>query len=66
MHLDDNILTVIDLSDKPELLEAQAILHRIHARQLYKFLDQTQPSDERIADEGLFEPVRCLPGDGWD
>jgi hypothetical protein len=51
-------LTVIDLSDKPELLEAQAILHRIHARQLYKFLDQTQPSDERVADEGLFEPVR--------
>ena len=59
-HLDDNILTVIDLSDKKELAPAQAILQRIHARQLYKFLDQTQPTDERVAEAGLFDAVGTL------
>ncbi|EGD83500.1 SAM domain and HD domain-containing protein 1 [Salpingoeca rosetta] len=53
-HLTDDILVLIEFSEKPELRKAQELLQRIYSRKLYKFIDQTQPQEG-----AFFKPADC-------
>eukprot|EP01147_Barroeca_monosierra_P002686 gene2686-5576_t len=60
-HLTDDVLVLIEFSKDPALSKAQSLLNRIYTRQLYKFVEQTQPKegtifckeDERACERGI-------------
>lgn len=58
--LADDIFLKILHSDDSELAEAQAILHKIECRELYKYVGETQPGSEEITKVGTVLKVAIV------
>ena len=46
--LNDTIFNIIEFSSDPNLQKAQELLHRIHTRDLYKFVGQADRNTESV------------------